>query len=292
MTFNNSILAGTTLVRDAIQSENFQTGVTGWRIERDGDAEFNDVTVRGELEVVGTDPTDKLTASLNSGTPQIRFFDNGVETLRLSGGPGGSFLTGFDTSGDTKNAWQIATNAMTMHVGKTTVGETNVQTTRTGIRARTGTTESALDLNVGNTGKVNYGGIPILRRTGNVVREADVGTFTAETVIDTLTATTVIGRQYEIEWDGFARSSVANDRVQIRIREDSIAGTSRGEAFPRVDNAAANATAPMRCVAQYTADATETKTFVVTMQRFSGTGNITATGSTAQRVFTRATEFA
>lgn len=51
MTFNNSILAGTTLVREAISSEGFVSGTTGWTIERDGNAEFNDVTLRGSLHV-------------------------------------------------------------------------------------------------------------------------------------------------------------------------------------------------------------------------------------------------
>ncbi|WP_433478154.1 hypothetical protein ACQPZP_14635 [Spirillospora sp. CA-142024] len=56
MSFQNPIIGGNdTLVRQAMQSEGFQTGVTGWRIERDGDAEFNDVVVRGELDVTGTD---------------------------------------------------------------------------------------------------------------------------------------------------------------------------------------------------------------------------------------------
>lgn len=33
-----------------IQSNGFQTGVSGWHINAEGDAEFNDVNVRGELE--------------------------------------------------------------------------------------------------------------------------------------------------------------------------------------------------------------------------------------------------
>lgn len=52
MSFNNAIVgANDTLVRNAIQSENFVTGVSGWRIEKTGDAEFNDVDVRGRVEI-------------------------------------------------------------------------------------------------------------------------------------------------------------------------------------------------------------------------------------------------
>lgn len=48
--FRNSILAGLTLIREAIQSQNYQAGSQGWKISADGDAEFNDVVVRGTLE--------------------------------------------------------------------------------------------------------------------------------------------------------------------------------------------------------------------------------------------------
>lgn len=52
MAFSNPIVgANDTLVRNAIQSENFVAGVSGWRIEKTGDAEFNDVDVRGRVEI-------------------------------------------------------------------------------------------------------------------------------------------------------------------------------------------------------------------------------------------------
>lgn len=46
MPFRNSILAGTTLVREAIQSQNYEGGVSGWIIRSDGTAEFADLTIR------------------------------------------------------------------------------------------------------------------------------------------------------------------------------------------------------------------------------------------------------
>lgn len=49
MTFRNSILAGEDLVRTAIRSPDYVAGLLGWRIARDGSAEFNNVTVRGEF---------------------------------------------------------------------------------------------------------------------------------------------------------------------------------------------------------------------------------------------------
>jgi len=50
MPFRNSVVGGTTLVRPAIKSPNYVPGVSGWSINIDGSAEFNDVDVRGTLE--------------------------------------------------------------------------------------------------------------------------------------------------------------------------------------------------------------------------------------------------
>lgn len=56
--FSNPILAKDTLVRRAIQSEGFEAGVQGWRIERDGSAEFQDLIARGEFEATRIDVID------------------------------------------------------------------------------------------------------------------------------------------------------------------------------------------------------------------------------------------
>lgn len=44
-----------TLIFPAIKSSNYVTGVSGWMIDRQGDAEFNGGTFRGEVDVNGTD---------------------------------------------------------------------------------------------------------------------------------------------------------------------------------------------------------------------------------------------
>lgn len=63
--FNNSILAGTTLVRDAMKSENYVPGVSGWQVTRDGDAEFNNLQSRGTF--VSGDGTGKRIEINGSG---------------------------------------------------------------------------------------------------------------------------------------------------------------------------------------------------------------------------------
>ena len=60
MPFTNPIVAGLTLIRQAIRSPNFVTGVSGWSINKDGSAEFNDVTSRGTV-VIGNYPSGPYT---------------------------------------------------------------------------------------------------------------------------------------------------------------------------------------------------------------------------------------
>lgn len=50
---NNIINALNALIRAAIHSPNFVTGVSGWSINKDGSAEFNNLTIRGTFQ--GTD---------------------------------------------------------------------------------------------------------------------------------------------------------------------------------------------------------------------------------------------
>lgn len=77
MSFSNPILSGNTLIRNAIESENFVTGVSGWQIARDGTAEFSNVIVRGEVEVGGT-PYPKFILGLRDNA-----ISGGVETSGL-----------------------------------------------------------------------------------------------------------------------------------------------------------------------------------------------------------------
>lgn len=54
MTFTDPVVAGTTLIRAAIRSPDYVPGVSGWSINRDGSAEFNDAVFRGEVLVRGS----------------------------------------------------------------------------------------------------------------------------------------------------------------------------------------------------------------------------------------------
>ena len=59
MPFTNPIVAGTTLIREAIQSPNFVIGsegvVSGWSIDKDGSATFYDVTIGSDQYTIDSD---------------------------------------------------------------------------------------------------------------------------------------------------------------------------------------------------------------------------------------------
>lgn len=72
MAFNsgNPVVGGTVLRRAAIESPNFVTGVSGWEINQDGSAEFNNLTIRGTFD--GTDfVINSSGAFFYSGTPAL-----------------------------------------------------------------------------------------------------------------------------------------------------------------------------------------------------------------------------
>jgi len=73
MAFANPIVDGDGgLVVDQLQSENYVPGTSGWRISRDGDAEFASGTYRGTIEVTHTDGSS-LTGTVKNGIPRLLF---------------------------------------------------------------------------------------------------------------------------------------------------------------------------------------------------------------------------
>jgi hypothetical protein len=69
--FQDELAAGIVLVRPALQSPDYDTGVAGWSINADGSAEFNNITIRGGAGVpaiiVGPE-----------GEPQVIIYNNGA----------------------------------------------------------------------------------------------------------------------------------------------------------------------------------------------------------------------
>lgn len=65
MAFQNDVVGGITLVRPAIRSADYVPGVSGWSINRDGSAEFSNVTTRGPV-VVMSPTTGEVLASIGA----------------------------------------------------------------------------------------------------------------------------------------------------------------------------------------------------------------------------------
>lgn len=96
---------------------------------------------------------------------------------------------------------------------------------------------------------------------------------TTETVVLTVVAPLVIGRIYQVRAAFNFALSVATDTFDARIREDSLTGGQRRRIVLHAGSVASFHYVEMET--EYTADATESKTIVVTLDRLAGTGNIT-----------------
>lgn len=91
--FYNPVTAGVVLVREAIQSQNYQPGVDGWTIDADGHAEFNDITIRGGTVIGGT-------ALYYDGTPAL---GNLIMSISADAGTdsfGNAYVSGVGVYGD------------------------------------------------------------------------------------------------------------------------------------------------------------------------------------------------
>lgn len=76
MPFTNPIVAGNTLVREAIESPDYSTGTAGWAIKRDGSVEFNDAVIRGTITSPGASITNDsvvIPSDATDGTPGYQF---------------------------------------------------------------------------------------------------------------------------------------------------------------------------------------------------------------------------
>lgn len=114
-------------------------------------------------------------------------------------------------------------------------------------------------------------------RVGTTTAIASTATFTAETLCDSITVPLVSGQVYSIVWATLMQSSVAADTARIRIRDTNITGTQLQ--VIRIGLPVASTGFPAYTYAEYTANATGSKTFVGTGERASGTGNITRVAS-------------
>jgi hypothetical protein len=121
------------------------------------------------------------------------------------------------------------------------------------------------------------------QRRNTTTRTSNTATFTAETLVDSVTANLVAGATYRITWAFSAVSTVAGDLVRVRLREDNLTGTIRELGGVYISHSGQKILG--RIEGEYTAVATGSKTFVGTSMRFAGTGNISHNASTNEPHF-------
>lgn len=102
--FSNPVVGGKTLVRQAIQSQNYVPGSAGWMVGRDGSAEFNNVIVRGgtviegvQLFYAGTPALGNLIGSI-AAAAGVDQFGNAYLAGYVSYAANGSFVHMFESA--------------------------------------------------------------------------------------------------------------------------------------------------------------------------------------------------
>lgn len=80
MEFGNPIVGLEELIREAIRSQDYESGVTGWRIARDGSAEFSTILIRGtgigDVIVIGPSTGSQVEIGVGANFGYIEFPTN------------------------------------------------------------------------------------------------------------------------------------------------------------------------------------------------------------------------
>lgn len=214
MPFENSIVAGSTLVRPAIKSPNYVTGVSGWSINKDGTAEFSNALVRGTFVAGGGAVT------VNSSGVIIVV---GGTTVNVTSA-GFSITNGVTTVQATLAGVSVVTGATALTMDTTkfqvTNGTTTVQASVAGVSVVTGTTALTMD-----TSKFQ-----VTNGTTTVVTNATGLAVTAGAVTVTVNTTGVHvvsgGSTFEITTAGFNATNGSTSVVTNASGQTVTAGTT------------------------------------------------------------------
>lgn len=262
MPFPDQILAGTTLIREAIESENYVTGVTGWTIRRDGTAEFLDAVFRGVVDINntggdGTNPGLWIGPASHADFPPELLVLEGINDAvyaQVNWFNADTFdATVLTTeSGTVERVWRVSVNRLST-VDKVTIHQ---QVTISGGAAATcfvtlthGSGDNGLRTDgspavahlfkfasvqigrplgaAGDMGETPFtiDGISAGRGLHNKVSSlVNSAAIGAEAITLTLPSTTYYaGRAYRVEYRGLTYGSVANN-VLYQMRKTNLAG--------------------------------------------------------------------
>lgn len=250
------------------------------------------ITIPADAE--GTDrPRIVITSSpegLDAGLPSdaaIQFFYNGTDYFYLSvsavsAGAYGLFNIGSVAGGDNQS-W-LDLDRYLQYAAATLWGTDGVDSSRISMDGKVELFTDAQPVQVNaddlkiqgpNTTEFVSVGLGVL----DIAAAAATNNITAETVVETLTDQ--LGgfsaeRRYKCEYVGNVRSSVAGDRVRIRIRQQTATGAVVGD-FGEMTLPLANTPYPVNAWVLYTGRQVVSEKVVLTVQRAAGTGAVTYT---------------
>lgn len=305
MGFSDPITAGDVLIREAIRSPNYNPGVSGWRIAKDGTAEFVGIVIQqgGLIQMSGATPTTPLITVIVTGDTTARWQVNANGDMNWSAGSGAVDTNLYRSAADNLRTDDLMSSTRITHAhpafsanvqadsndrwivtadGSMTWGPGNVGGDTTLARSAVGTLRTAGTLEVGTDLKTGPANVSIGRGTWNFTVQAGniAGVTGAETtIIDSGPITWKAGRAYSIEVQIYALTSVGGDQAQVRLRRATLGGTNWADWFAAVQMPVGGGSNNVPFYAQKvmarTAGTDLTGVNVlVTGNRFSGTGTL------------------
>lgn len=260
--FSNAIAGGLILVRPALRSPNFVTGTSGWTINADGSAEFNNVIVRGDLQVGGVPPAPSIEVADLAHIPATlqTFYTGRGESLvaaiifwrtatsynymattsagtaftvvgRVTGASveevfrwgGGLFdLLSVGSSGTDDMAIGSGAGAQTVQIRSGVLFEL--------LSGAIAQIDSGANLSISAGGLWDIDGVDAPRSMrASAIITASSANVTAETVVNSFTCDFTAGRAYSVRFGGRVDTSDANGRPRMRLRKTNAAGTLWGD---------------------------------------------------------------
>ena len=316
MSFSNPVVGGLfgELIRAAIRSPNYVTGVSGWTINRDGSAEFNNVTIRLDLAtgsiVVGPagQPQVEIGSTANHGfiqfptneafetSPAQIYADKGTvtDTVRLhidsgttEAGLGDSaqitLISAEDgVANDESISMRVALVDITLQNGLIELSANEVEVTND-ILLATSQADSNYPARVVRGKKVN----------ANTITTLPIGVDTEVATSDVTTAYLVNGVAYEVEVNLSTRSSVGTSAagtqvVAWKLWDGAVGGTQLGQTAQKTNGSVGTIANDdyFRFTFNY-AGTTGSKTLRISGNKLSGTDTFQAIMNTASSVIVK-----
>lgn len=225
---NNPIVGGITLRIPAIRSPDYVAGISGWTINIDGTAEFNNVTVRGRI-VEGTGPqiiidTDGTIKFYDVASNLVMVLTGGTPFIAITSVAHTDLFLDARKSGDTFPRFQIAANGTLFWGSGAASWDTALTPGGGGSLDISGSAANTGDLTINSrsTGR----GIPQApTTTASNGSATSAGTEVRDSILGNYVFTAIAGRRYRIQYNphintsATAGSIAAIDHYVVNIRD-------------------------------------------------------------------------